>query len=109
MYRSSDMINWTRQGLILDVPGEDPMDRCFVRHADVVVLEQGLGDLAEMGGYASVNEAALFYFTHPEWDEAAKDVPQTGAERRTVIHVARLWVEDGVLKADRNIDGVHLY
>ena len=27
----------------------------------------------------------------------------TGEERRTVIHVARAWVEDGVLKASRDV------
>lgn len=93
VYRSHDMRKWTRQGLILDAPGKHPMDRCFARHADVVVTDEA---------------AALFYFTHPEWDEAAKDVPQTGQERRTTIHVARVWVEDGVLKADRDVDGVTL-
>ncbi len=93
VYRSDDMRHWTRQGLILDRPGRDPMDRRFARHADVVVAGE---------------EAALFYFTHPQWDEAAKEVPETGEERRTTIHVARVWVEDGVLRADRDVDGVSL-
>ncbi len=93
VYRSNDAKAWTRQGLILDAPGAHPNDRCFARHADVVV---------------SGNEAALFYFTHPDWDEAAKSEPETPAERRTTIHVARVWVEDGVLKADRDVDGVPL-
>ena len=93
VFRSTDMRSWTRQGLILDKPGTDPMDRSFARHADVVV--QG-------------EEAALFYFTHPEWDEQAKPEPVTPRERRTTIHVARVWVEDGVLMADRNVDGVRL-
>ena len=93
VYRSPDMRIWTRQGLILDKPGRDPLDRSFARHADVVVN----GD-----------EGALFYFTHPEWDEAAKPVPETGRERRTTIHVARVWVEDGILLADRDVDGVPL-
>ena len=35
-------------------PGIDPMDRRFVRHADVVVVGE---------------HAALYYFTHAEWDE----------------------------------------
>ncbi|QQA44455.1 family 43 glycosylhydrolase [Pelagovum pacificum] len=88
VYRSADMERWERQGLILSEPGTDPMDRSFARHADVVVT----GD-----------QAALFYFTHPEWDEAAKPIPETGQERRTVIHVAKLWVEDGHLRADRDV------
>lgn len=93
VFRSSDMREWTKQGVILRDPGKDPMDRCFARHADVV---------------PSGEEAALFYFTHPEWDEATKPVPETGPERRTVIHVARLWVEDGILRADRDVAGVAL-
>ncbi len=93
VHRSPDMRQWTRQGLILDRPGRDSLDRSFARHADVVV---------------SGEEGALFYFTHPEWDEAAKPVPESGRERRTTVHVARLWVEDGVLLADRDVDGVRL-
>ncbi len=91
VYRSTDCVNWQRQGLILGEPGTDPMDRRYARHADVVPQD----------GWA-----ALFYFTHPEWDEQAKPVPMTGRERRTTIHVAKVWVEDGVLMADRDIGGV---
>ncbi|MDR3475823.1 MAG: family 43 glycosylhydrolase [Devosia sp.] len=93
VYRSTDARHWSRQGLILDRPGSDPDDRRFARHADVVVQ----GDWA-----------ALFYFTHPHWAETETPAPLTAEERRTVIHVARLWVEDGVLKADRDVDGVSL-
>jgi sucrose-6-phosphate hydrolase SacC (GH32 family) len=89
VYRSADMIAWEPQGLLLDAPGSDPMDRCFARHADVVVQ----GDWA-----------AIYYFTHPEWDEAATPRPATGQARRTVIHAARAWVEDGVLKATRDVE-----
>lgn len=88
VYRSADTENWTYQGLILERPGRDPMDRSFARHADVVVQD----------GWA-----ACYYFTHPQWDEAAKPAPLTPVERRTVIHVAKLWVEDGVLHADRDV------
>jgi beta-xylosidase len=87
VFRSSDATNWTRQGLILDARGADPMDRSFARHADVV--PQG-------------DWAALYYFTHPQWDESVTEAPMTPEARRTVIHAARLWVEDGVLKADRD-------
>lgn len=92
-YRSDDMQRWKRQGIILDQPGSDPMDQSFARHGDVVV---------------SGKEAALFYFTHPEWDESSKKVPETGAERRTTIHVARVWVEGNLLMAGRNSGGVRL-
>jgi sucrose-6-phosphate hydrolase SacC (GH32 family) len=88
-FHSDDAKTWTRQGVILAEPGSDPMDRCYARHGDVVVQD----------GFAE-----LFYFTHPEWDEHAKPVPETNTERRTVIHVARLTVEDGVLLANRNVE-----
>ncbi len=89
VFRSDDMLDWTRQGLILDKPGAHPMDRCFARHADIIINE---------------DFGALYYFTHPEWDESAKPIPETGHERRTVIHVAKIWVENGVLCANRDID-----
>ncbi len=104
VYRSIDMRHWARQGeqdgLILGTPGRDPRDKSFARHADVVVVRQG--------GAGDCGEAALFYFTHPEWDEAEKPVPETGRERRTSVHVARVWVDKGVLMADRDVDGVRL-
>ena len=42
VFRSDDATTWQRQGIILDAPGSDPMDRCFARHADVVP-QDGLG------------------------------------------------------------------
>ena len=94
VFLSDDGRRWTRQGVVLGEPGTDLMDERFARHADVVVT--------------GPDTAALFYFTHPQWDEAAKPVPETGEERRTVVHVARVSVEDGVLKADRNTGPIAL-
>lgn len=88
VYRSGDAIAWDRQGLILEGPGRDPMDRSFARHADVVVQDDW---------------AAIYYFTHPQWDEASKPAPESGEERRTVIHAARAWVESDVLMAIRDV------
>jgi sucrose-6-phosphate hydrolase SacC (GH32 family) len=93
VFRSTDAKSWQRQGLILDAPGRDPADRSFARHADVV--PQG-------------DWAALFYFTHPEWDEAARTEPLTTSERRTTIHVARLGVINGVLVAERDVPAQRL-
>ena len=60
-----------------------------MRHADVVVV----------GGHA-----ALYYFTHPLWDEASdKAGPPDAAARRTGVHHARLTVVDGVLVLERDI------
>lgn len=88
VFRSTDARAWTRQGLILDGPGTDPMDRRFARHADVVVT--------------GPETAALYYFTHPQWDEQNKPDPLTPEERRTVIHVARVWIDGGTLMATRD-------
>lgn len=88
VYRSDDGISWSVQGLILDVPGAHPQDRQVGRHADVVVR----------GG-----EAVAFYFTHPEWDGSNDVELQAGALRRSELHRARLWVEDGGLRCDRDV------
>lgn len=89
VYRSDDTLHWTRQGLIGGEPGADPMDQRFVRHADVVVV----GD-----------HAALYYFTHCEWDELGDPAgpPDTQA-RRTAIHHGRLTVAGGELVFERDI------
>ena len=89
VYRSDDTLRWTRQGLIADRPGADPMDQRYARHADVVVN----GD-----------HAAMYYFTHPEWHERSQtDGPPDVAARRTAIHQTRLTVVDGVLVCERDI------
>lgn len=89
VYRSDDTLHWTRQGLVADAPGADPLDQRYARHADVVVN----GD-----------HAAMYYFTHPEWDERSQtDGPPDIAARRTAIHQARLTVVDGMLVCERNI------
>ncbi|MFD1252626.1 Glycosyl hydrolases family 43 [Devosia equisanguinis] len=88
-YRSDDTINWTRQGLIGTEPGSDPMDKKFVRHADVVVN----GD-----------HAAIYYFTHCLWDEVSQAAgPPDIAARATAIHHARLTVVDGKLVFERDV------
>jgi hypothetical protein len=92
-YRSGDAVTWTHQGLILDKPGASPDDIRFARHADVVTQ----GDWA-----------ALYYFTHPEWDEAPDTAPLSYATRRTTIHAARLTVADGVLIAERDVGPLRL-
>ena len=89
VYRSDDARAWQRQGLILGDPGSHPADRRFARHADVV--PQG-------------DHAALYYFTHPDWAERETPVPVDFRERRTVIHLARIAVEDGRLIASRDVE-----
>lgn len=93
VFRSTDAITWTRQGLILDVPGAHPDDRDFGRHADVVVEE----------GWA-----ALIYFTHPASSVHHTAEMNDAATRRSTIHWARLTVEDGVLCCSRDVEGLAL-
>lgn len=89
VFRSDDAVHWTRQGMIGEAPGADAMDRRYARHADVVV-----------GG----DHAVLYYFTHPEWDEASQDAgPQSVDARRTAVHHGRLSVVDGVLVLERDV------
>lgn len=89
VYRSDDTLNWTRQGIIAGEPGADAMDRRYARHADVVVHGE---------------QAAMYYFTHPEWDEKSQaEGPPDVAARRTAIHQARLSVVDGVLVCERDV------
>lgn len=88
VYRSHEGVHWSAQGLILDVPGEHPEDRQVGRHADVVVRGE---------------EAVAFYFTHPEWDGSNDVELQSGSLRHSEVHRARLWVDDGELRCDRNV------
>jgi beta-xylosidase len=90
VYRSDDTLTWKRQGTIAGEPGVDPLDQKFARHADVVVTGEN---------------AVMYYFTHAEWDETKNPSagPPDARSRATAVHQARLWVEDGVLRCDRNI------
>ena len=89
VYRSKDAVQWERQGIIGDAPGRDPMDRRFLRHADVVPVGE---------------HAALYYFTHPEWNELSQtDGPPDVAARRTAVHHGRLTVVDDVLVFERDV------
>ncbi len=87
VFRSSDARAWDRQGLILDRPGSDPLDRQIGRHADVVPL----GD-----------RAAIYYFTHPHWSAAHTAEAVSFSDRRTVIHAATLTVENDQLVCRRD-------
>lgn len=85
VYRSSDGLQWERNGLILDQPGSRTDDQAIGLHADVVV--QG-------------DEAFIFYFTHPT--RVAGEQESTYAHRRTSIQAAKLEVADGVLVCNRD-------
>ena len=85
VYRGTDGEHWQRQrSLILDTPGDDPLDRQVGRHADVV---------------AGTDSAVIFYFTHPGFDgvELAGATPLSA--RRTAVHAAQLTVGSGGILA----------
>lgn len=92
VYRSEDLVHWTKQGRILTGPSRRKEDRPSGAHGDVVVL----GDTAY-----------IFYFTHPgrakhlEAPEGANGVIPYDL-RRSVIQVAPLRIENGTLVSDRD-------
>lgn len=87
VYRSDDLVHWTKTGNILGGAGTRPQDGVKGAHADVVTL----GD-----------HAFIFYFTHP--GRVAGHTPDENdlALRRSVIQVARLEFENGALKCLRD-------
>lgn len=92
IYRSTDLDNWEKQGLILDTPSHRPDDRPSGSHGDVIVL----GD-----------KAYVFYFTHPGREQHTKSpMREDGVVpyeyRRSSIQVAPLRLENGTLVCDRN-------
>jgi hypothetical protein len=93
VFRSTDCIAWERQGHIVNQPGTDRQDREIGRHADVVVQD---------------DFAALIYFTHPNTAADHTAEMNTAFARRSVIHWARLTVENGVLSCDRNVGALAL-
>jgi len=87
VYRSDNLENWERNGMILDQGGKRQDDGTIGLHADVVV--QG-------------DQAYIFYFTHPGRTGEMEGKPECFETRRSSIQVARLDVVDGVLVCDRD-------
>ncbi|NMO95159.1 family 43 glycosylhydrolase [Paenibacillus lemnae] len=88
VFRSTDLEQWERNGLILDKPGTREDDGTIGLHADVVVQD---------------DNAYIFYFTHPE-RIGTYDPDQTYGMRRSSIQAARLDVVDGNLVCNRDED-----
>lgn len=83
--RSEDATNWTRQpGYLLAEAGRRPTDRAKGQHPDIVVV----GD-----------RAWIVYFVHQSGEEQAACDPRW--HRRTVLQIAELRENDGVLSVDR--------
>ena len=94
VYKSSDMKNWEKQGMILDDIGVRPDDHPTGAHGDALVTG---------------NNAYVFYFTHPgRKTHFAATMDANGMypyqERRSSIEVAQLLYQDGTLKCVRNED-----
>jgi Glycosyl hydrolases family 43. len=91
VYRSDDLDNWERNGMILDMPGIRQDDAWIGHHADVVV---------------SGDEAIIFYFTHPGRNGLKEGEKEGYEQRRSSIQAARLEVQDGVMicKRDENFE-----
>ncbi|SFF01185.1 Glycosyl hydrolases family 43 [Chitinophaga sp. CF118] len=92
VYRSKDMLTWTKQGMILDVPGKRPEDIPTGAHGDVVVVD---------------DKAYVIYFTHPGRkfhgeDKVNEDGIVPYSRRRSSIQVAELKFENGTLVCDRD-------
>ena len=78
--------SWTTQpGHILAQPGRHPTDRAKGQHPDIIVA----GD-----------HAYILYFVHQHGEAEAKADPEWG--RRTVIQIAELREEDGIIRVDRD-------
>ena len=83
--RSDDATRWTRQpGYILADAGAQPTDRAKGQHPDVIV---------------SGTRAWIIYFVHQSDEGEALRDPAWG--RRTVLQIAELREENGVLSVDR--------
>ena len=92
IYRSNDLDNWEKQGLILDGPGTREDDKPSGAHGDVVVV----GD-----------KAYIFYFTHPGRKKHSEIKPDPDGQwfysnHRTTIQVAPLEFVNGTLISDRD-------
>ncbi|TCM99049.1 glycosyl hydrolase family 32 [Paenibacillus sp. BK033] len=87
VYRSDDLDNWERNGMILETPGVRKDDAWIGHHADVVVTG---------------NEAYVFYFTHPGRNGMQEGAKEGYEQRRSSVQAARLDVRDGILVCDRD-------
>ena len=93
VYRSKDLRNWLKQGLILDVPGVRQEDTPTGAHGDVVVVDE---------------KAYVIYFTHPGRKYHGEDkVNEDGivpySRRRSSIQAAELKFENGTLVCNRDL------
>lgn len=92
IYRSNDLDNWEKQGLVLDTPSSRHEDSPSGAHGDVVVVD---------------GKAYIFYFTHPGRKshfegEMDSDGVYSYTNRRSVVQVGELVFKNGTLECDRD-------
>lgn len=88
IYQSGDLLQWKKQATrILEEGGKGKDDGAMGGHCDVVVH----GD-----------RAFVYYFTHPGKSKTAPASGTTYAGRRSVIQLAELKYDNGVISCDRD-------
>jgi hypothetical protein len=87
VYRSDDLLTWNRNARILEEPGKGKDDGAIGGHCDVVVND---------------GKAWVFYFTHPGRTKTDPAPAQSAAARRSVIQVAELRLENGIITCNRD-------
>jgi hypothetical protein len=89
VYRSPDLVHWTRQADILATPGKRPMDNFRGSHAEVLVQN---------------DNAYIFYFVHPGGvdPDGRPDRVSPYAYRQTCLQVAKLEIQNEQLVCDRD-------
>jgi beta-xylosidase len=87
IYQSDDLLTWKRNARILEEPGKGKDDGAIGGHCDVVVNE---------------GKAWVFYFTHPGRTKTNPAPAQSVAALRSVIQVAELQLENGIITCDRD-------
>tara|TARA_R110000868_G_scaffold82268_3_gene232413 strand:+ start:12340 stop:13359 length:1020 start_codon:yes stop_codon:yes gene_type:complete len=90
VYRSKDLENWEKQGLILDKASKRKDDSPMGAHGDVLVFD---------------DKAYIFYFTHPGRKSHLQtdDSQSFYNNHRTAIQVAPLVFENGTLISNRDV------
>lgn len=88
IYSSEDLLKWIKQpNRILENPGKGKDDQAIGGHCDVVVNN---------------GRAFVYYFTHPGRSKANPAAKGSFDDKRSVIQVAELHYENGLLTCDRD-------
>lgn len=88
VFSGSDLVHWKKQPeRILEHPGSGLDDQAIGGHCDVVVNR---------------GRAYIFYFTHPGRKKDRPAAPHSFEDKRSVIQVAELKYENGVVTCNRD-------